>query len=182
MKTHTVAHVNEVSTLRFDPIDDVKRLVKAHMREMSTRSQRVNDQQRYILETFNHLITDDLSIGDISKRTYAETDYRQVIMHHGKRFNLNPLDHKRLIANYMFLKAWHTGIWIIGKTIRDVLMQILQHVGTGIEGEGLFTTIGPQVIESCHMVKVDMRQEDCIQIIVAGTQHLCAEIRTAINQ
>ena len=137
---------------------------------MFPHTQRVDYQQGHAFETRHHVVGNRLGIGDVGQRADTVAQNGQIIVHHGNGFHPHTLDQERLaLLDNMFLELSDTRVRIVSKAIGYALVQIVQHVGTGINGHWPFKAIGPHVVQSRHMVKMDVCQQHCIQVIVAGT-------------
>ena len=182
MQAHPVAHVNQISVTWTNTVNNTERLLQAHVGDVLSRPQRVNDQQGHAFEALDDSIIDGLGIGDISQRSNAVPVDGEPVMIHRQRLYTHALDEERIVIDDMLLEMRNAGIRVIGKAIWDALMQVAHHVGTGIQRHGTLKAVGTQVIKARHMIKMDVRQQDGIDIVVAGAQHLGAEVGAAVNQ
>ena len=73
------------------------------------------------------------------------------------------------------------GIWVLHKAVGEMLMEVYVYVFCAVKWETFRRTEWSQVVDTSHMVVVDMRDESCIkagELVVSP--HLDVKVRSTV--
>ena len=183
VEADAVAHVGKVGLAGCDAADDVEGGVKMHVGVMRRVAQGIDDEHGDAVQTLNLVVCDFFAIGDVSQWADAESQDGHLAMHDGDGLHLDALNHEGVgVVDSSAVEQRYSGVWILSKTVWQSLTKAIDYILTGIDGEMAVETIGTQVVDAADVVVVDVRQQERIDMVVGGTEHLLAKVGTAIDE
>ena len=127
------------------------------------KTQRVYDQCANTLEVRNFLIGDGFHIRDISEAAKAETKDRELVVHHLNRLYLNVAYPEYVMLIYcVYVQLWDTRVQVFSKAIWHRSVESVNSTLIGIDINITKLAKRTQVVESSHMIVVDMGKQDTI--------------------
>ncbi len=124
MKSHLMAHVNEVCFFRLYLFNESQSLLERLVRVVVLMTQCVDHEKVQVIKKTGGFIGKTAHIGNVSHTSHSVTENGHFSMHHGERLYLYFANRKGL-AGYDFVhhELWHTGIEIGCEAIRQLLMK-----------------------------------------------------------
>lgn len=183
VQAHAVAHVGEQGAAGLDAADNGKRLRQRHVRHVLLDAQGVDHKQGHPAQALHLLGLDGLAVGDVGQRAYAVAVDAHLVVPHGYGLHVDALGHKWILAHFVQIECGHARIQVLLKAIWHAAAYVVEHVAARIHWELVpVFAVCPQVVDAAHVVVVDVRDEQRVDVAVAGPQHLGSEIGSAVDE
>src|SRR5690625_102738 len=130
MEPHMVTQVGEISLIRPDPPDQLKRFCQIEVRMMRRMMQSAQDQYLHTLKIFDHRLVEGFYIGQISEPTKIITYNIERTM--ADRQSLySHIPYQKFIPGRNFIEdhRWRSRIFFISKYVGKSIPDILKHAG-----------------------------------------------------
>ena len=183
VEADAVAHVGEIGLAGGDAVDDVEGGIEVHVGVVWLVAEGVDNEQGDALQALYLVIADFFAVGDICQWANAESQDGHLAMHDGDGLDLDALNHEGVgVVDSSAVEQGYSGVWILGETIWQSLTKAIDYILTGIDGEMAVETIGTQVVDAADVVVMDVCQQQGINMVVGGTEHLLTEVGPAIDE
>ena len=135
------------------------------------------------MQTLNLVVSDFFAVGDVSQWADAEAQDGHLAMHDGDGLHLDALNHEGVgVVDGCAVEQGYARIRVLGEAVRQPLAQAVDDILTGIDREMVVEAIGTEVVDAADMVVVDVCQQEGIDMVVGGTEHLLAEVGAAVDE
>lgn len=147
------------------------------------KTQRVYDQCANTLEVRNFLIGDGFHIRYISEAAKAETKDRELVVHHLNRLYLNVAYPEYVMLIYcVYVQLWDTRVQVFSKAIWHRSVESVNSTLIGIDINITKLAKRTQVVESSHMIVVDMGKQDTINLTEWLAKNLLPKVRSTVDE
>jgi len=147
------------------------------------KTQRVYDQCVNTLEIRNFLIGDGFHIRYISEAAKAETKDRELVVHHLNRLYLNVAYPEYVMLIYcVYVQLWDTKVQVFSKAIWHRSVESVNSTLIGIDINITKLAKRTQVVESSHMIVVDMGKQDTINLTEWLAKNLLPKVRPTVDE
>ena len=182
MQPHIVAQMSQVCPPWRHFANQSNSLVKRLMRYMLPPLQSTHHQHIKPLQLLQFAIRYSLHISQIGKPTNPIPQYRQPMVIHPYRHNLNTLYLKRIAINLLQIQFRNTPISTICKTVRNTMPQSITHIPLHIQIYIPKAFKRAHIVQPTHMIIMLMRNQHPINFLKRHPQHLLPKIGSCIYQ
>ena len=114
---------------------------------------------------------------------YAESEYRNVAVHHADGRNHDVADGERLVRfHFHEVELRHTWIFVFNKAVRHVVADVFSGAVVGVDVYVAKHAKGAQVVHAAHVVVVRVGDKYSVNLPEWLFEHLFAEVGTAVDE
>ena len=184
MKTYLVGEMGEEGALGTNAARKLDSVSDEHVAMVfAFKSQGVHHERLHSLQQLAALVADGFHVGDIGKRAEAIGQDGQPVVHH---LYCLPAD----VANLSFLtcsdgmqvKQRHTWIELLGEAIGHRHTQGVNGLLIGVDVDVAELAEPTQIVDTCHMIVVDVGDEHAVDLPKRQRHELHANIGTTIDE
>ena len=184
MQSDSVCAMDEERLLRPYPFGEFDSISEQLVRMMLfLLSERIDHEHFRTFEIRHFCLVDGLHVGNISQFSYSEPQNGHFAMHHHKRQDIN-VAYANGNMRFQYMKGEKRNPWIemLREAIREVVLHTLSGILIGIDINRSELAERPDVVDSPHMVVVDMGEKHSVERFEVEGQYLLSEIRSTIDE
>ena len=182
-KAQSMAYMGKIGLFRLYAVYHFQGFLEVEVGNMRVDLKGIKHQNAGSLDFFHFILRNVIRIRNVGEITYPVAKYGQFVMENLNRLNRNPVDHKGIVTDFIYLHTGCTGVFMVSKHIRKFGLQLVDHRPGSIDGyiPVLAKIKRPDIIHPRRVVFMLVRKNQRIQLDYALPQHLRPKIRPRVN-
>ena len=168
VQSYLVTHVGEIGAARLHQAHYVQGSLNGHVRRVLLVAQGIHHKHLNTPHQFERGFRNILCIGYISQIAYAIAIDEQFAMPHRQRSDLHTAAVERLVVNLKGVEDGRSGIRIVAKAVRHLLVEVAEHIAARKDGEmrRAVVAIRAQVVHAANVVVVGVGDDEGIEVAI----------------